>query len=64
MVDIKRFIKKMELEGYVMETLIEIVQLVDKKVKKDMPGAKIAVRIELGITENPTLRRVDDERKK
>lgn len=60
MVDIEKFIKKMELEGYVKETLTEIVQIVDKKIKKDMPGVKIAIKIELGIMDGHTPRRKDD----
>jgi len=57
MVDIEKFIKHIELEGYVKETLLEIVQIVDKKIKKDMPGVKIAIRIELGIMNGQTPRR-------
>lgn len=57
MVDIEKFIRKMELEGYAMETLAEIVQLIDKKIKKDMPGVKIAIRIELGMMEKTDSKR-------
>ena len=57
MVDIEKFIKKMELEGYVKEILTEIVQVVDKKIQKDMPGVKIAIKIELGIMDGRTPRR-------
>ncbi len=62
MVDVEKFIKKMELEGYVKETLAEIVQTVDKKIKEDMPGVKIAIKIELGIADGRTPRRKDNER--
>jgi hypothetical protein len=51
MVDVEKFIKKIELEGYVKETLAEIVQMVDRKIKEDMPGVKIAIKIELGIAD-------------
>jgi len=54
MVDIEKFIKKMELEGYVKETLAEIVQMLDKKIKNDMPGVKIAISIKLGIMDGHT----------
>ncbi len=57
MVDIEKFIKKMELENYVKEILGEIVQVVDKKIKKDMPGIKIAIKVELGIMDGQTPRR-------
>jgi hypothetical protein len=57
MVDIEKFIKKIELEAYVKEILAEIVQVVDKKIKEDMPGVKIAIRIELGIADGRTPRR-------
>jgi len=57
MVDVEKFIRKMELEGYVRETLLEIVQMIDKKIKKDMPGVKLAVRIEFGIMDNRTPRK-------
>jgi len=57
MVDIEKFIKKIELEGYVKETLAEIVQIVDRKFKEDMPGVNIAIRIELGIADGQTPRR-------
>jgi len=57
MVDIEKFINKIELEGYVKEILAEIVQVVDRKVKEDMPGVKIAIRIELGIADGQTPRR-------
>jgi len=62
MVDVEKFIKEMELEGYVNETLAEIVQMVDKKIREDMPGVKIAIRIELGIADGRTPRRKNDER--
>jgi len=54
MVDIEKFINKIELEGYVKETLAEIVQMLDKKIKEDMPGVNIAIRIELGIADGRT----------
>ena len=57
MVDVEKFINKIELEGYVKETLAEIVQIVDEKIKKDMPGVKIAIRIELGIADDQSPRR-------
>lgn len=60
MADIERFINKLELEGYVKETLAEIVQMLDKKIKEDMPGVKIAIRVELGIADGRTPRRKDD----
>ncbi|MBA7512320.1 hypothetical protein ES705_04324 [subsurface metagenome] len=62
MVDVEKFIKKIELEGYVKETLAEIVQMVDRKIKEDMPGVKIAIRLELGIADGQTTRRKDNER--
>lgn len=62
MVDVEKFIKKMELEGYVKETLAEIVQMVDKKIKEDMPGVNIAIKIELGIADGRTPRRKNNER--
>jgi len=62
MVDVEKFIKKIELEGYVKEILAEIVQMVDRKIKEDMPGFKIAIRVELGIVDGRTPRRKDDER--
>ena len=40
MVDVEKFINKLELEGYVKEALAEILQMLDKKIKKDMPGVK------------------------
>ena len=55
--DIEKFIKKIELEAYVKETLAEIVQIVDKKIKEDVPGVNIAIRIELGIADGRTPRR-------
>lgn len=55
--DIEKFINKIELEGYVKEILAEIVQVVDKKIKEDMPGVKIAIRLELGIADGHTPRR-------
>ena len=57
MVDIEKFIRKMELESYVKETLVEIVQLIDKKVQKDMPGVRLAVKIEFGIMDGRIPRR-------
>jgi len=57
MVDVEKFIKEMELEGYAKETLAEILQMVDKKIREDMPGFKIAIRIELGIVDSRTPRR-------
>jgi len=57
MVDVEKFINKLELEGYVKETLAEIVQIVDRKIKEDMPGVNIAIRIELGIADGRTPRR-------
>jgi len=62
MVDIKKFIKKIELEGYVKETLAEIVQMLDRKIKEDMPGVNIAIRIELGIADGRTPPRKNNER--
>jgi len=62
MVDVEKFIKKMELEAYVKEILAEIVQIVDKRIKEDMPGVNIAIRIELGIADGRTPRRKDNER--
>lgn len=62
MVDVEKFINKIELEGYVKEILAEIVQVVDRKVKEDMPGVKIAIRLELGIADGHTPRRKDNER--
>jgi len=60
MVDIEKFINKIELEGYVKETLAEIVQMLDKKIKEDMPGVKIAISIKLEIADGQTPRRKDD----
>jgi len=57
MVDVEKFIKKIELEAYVKEILAEIAQMVDRKIKEDMPGAKIAIRLELGLAEDRTPRR-------
>jgi len=57
MVDVEKFIKKIELEAYVKEILAEIVRVVDKKIREDMPGVKIAIRIELGIADGRTPRR-------
>jgi len=57
MVDIEKFIKKIELEAYVKEILAEIVRVVDKKIKEDMPGVRIAIRIELGIADGRTPQR-------
>jgi len=54
MVDIEKFINKIEFEAYVRETLAEIVQMLDKKIKKDMPGIKIAISIKLGIADGHT----------
>ena len=62
MVDVEKFIKKIELEAYVKEILAEIVQIVDKRIKEDMPGVNIAIRIELGIADGHTPRRKDNER--
>ena len=62
MMDVEKFIKKIELEGYVKEILAEIVQIVDKRIKEDMPGVNIAIRIELGIADGRTPRRKDNER--
>ena len=61
MVDVEKFIKKIELEGYVKETLAEIVQMVNRKIKEDMPGVNIAIRIELGIADGRTPRRKNNE---
>lgn len=60
MVDVEKFIKKMELEGYVKETLAEIFQVLDRKIKEDMPGVKIVIRIELGIADGRTPRGKDN----
>ena len=60
--DVKKFIKNMELEGYVKETLAEIVQMIDKKIKEDMPGVDVAVRVEFGIRDGQTPRRKNNER--
>ncbi|MBA7529803.1 hypothetical protein ES705_22002 [subsurface metagenome] len=57
MVDVEKFINKLELEGYVKETLAVIVQIVDRKIKEDMPGVNIAIKIELGIADGRTPRR-------
>ena len=57
MIDIEKFIQHIELESYARETLMEIVQFIDKKIQKDMPGVKLAVRIEFGIMDNRTPRR-------
>jgi len=62
MVDIEKFIKKIELEGYVKETLAEIVQMLDRKIKEDMPGVRIAIRVELGIADGRTPQRKNNER--
>ena len=62
MVDVEKFIKRIELEAYVKEILAEIVQIVDKRIKEDMPGVNIAIRIELGIADGRTPRRKDNER--
>jgi len=62
MVDVEKFIKKIELEAYVKEILAEIVQMVNKKIKEDMPGVNIAIRIELGIADGRTPRRKNNER--
>jgi len=61
-VDVEKFIKEMELEAYVKETLAEIVQMLDRKIKEDMPGVNIAIRIELGIADGRTPRRKNNER--
>lgn len=60
MVNVEKFIKKIELEGYVKEILAEIVQVVDRKIKEDMPGVKIAISIKLGIADGQTPRRKDN----
>ena len=57
MIDIEKFIQHIELESYARETLMVIVQFIDKKIQKDMPGVKLAVRIEFGIMDNRTPRR-------
>jgi len=57
MVDIEKFINKIELEGYVNEILAELVQVIDKKIKKDMPGVDVAIRVEFGIRDGQTPRR-------
>jgi hypothetical protein len=62
MVDVEKFIKKVELEGYVKETLAEIVQMLDRKIAEDMPGVRIAISIKLGIADGRTPRRKDNER--
>lgn len=62
MVDVEKFIKRIELEAYVKEILAEIVQIVDKRIKEDMPGVNIAIRIELRIADGRTPRRKDNER--
>ena len=62
MVDVEKFIKRIELEAYVKEILAEIVQMVDRRIKEDMPGVNIAIRIELGIADGRTPRRKDNER--
>lgn len=62
MVDVEKFIKRIELEAYVKEILAETVQIVDKRIKEDMPGVNIAIRIELGIADGRTPRRKDNER--
>jgi len=62
MVDVEKFIKKLELEAYVREILAEVAQLIDKKIKEDMPGTRMAIRLELGIAEDLTPRRKDNER--
>ena len=62
MVDVEKFIKRIELEAYVKEILAEIVQMVDGKIKEDMPGVNIAIRIELGIADGRTPRRKNNER--
>lgn len=62
MLDVEKFLKKIELEAYVKEILAEIVQIVDKRIKEDMPGVNIAIRIELGIADGRTPRRKNNER--
>ncbi|MBA7578278.1 hypothetical protein ES695_21245 [Candidatus Atribacteria bacterium 1244-E10-H5-B2] len=57
MVDVEKFIEKIELEGYVKEILAEIMQVVDKKIKEDMPGVKIAISISVGIADGQSPRR-------
>jgi len=59
MVDVEKFIKEIELEDYVKETLAEIVQIVDRKIREDKLGFKIAIKIELGIVDGRTPRRKD-----
>jgi len=60
MVDVEKFIKKIELEDYVKETLAEIVQILDRKIAEDMPGVRIAISIKLGIADNQAPRRKDN----
>jgi len=60
MVDVEKFINKLELEGYVKETLAEIVQMLGRKIKEDMPGVRIAISIKLGIADDRTPRRKDN----
>jgi len=57
MVDIEKFINKIELEGYVSEILAELAQVIDKKIKKDMPGVDVAIKVEFGIRDGQTPRR-------
>jgi len=59
--DVKKFINKIELEGYVKEILVEIVQMIDKKIKEDMPGVDVAVRVEFGIRDGHTPQRKKEE---
>jgi len=53
MVDVEKFIKKIELEGYVKETLAEIVQIIDRKIAEDMLGVKIAHQYKIGNSRWP-----------
>lgn len=55
--DVEKFINKIELEDYVKEILAEIVQMIDRKIKEDMPGVDIAIRVEFGIRDGQTPRR-------
>ena len=57
MVNIEKFINKIELEAYVKEILAEVVQILDEKIKKDIPGVKIAINIKLGIADGQSPRR-------
>ncbi|MBA7608784.1 hypothetical protein ES703_15966 [subsurface metagenome] len=59
--DVEKFINKIELEDYVKEILAEIVQMIDKKIKEDMPGVDVAVRVEFGIRDGQTPQRKKEE---